>query len=107
MRPFLFTSLAIGALLTAACATWINNEPFDSAKWKNGNRRDRGKMAYNLCDTKILVGKTPPEVIEQLGHPDYSSDETMKYYIDTHIPIDIEFDVRLRNGKVISSDIGD
>ena len=107
MRTFLFSAFAISALWIAACATWINNEPFDSAKWKNGNRRDRGKMAYSLCDTKILVGKTPSEVIEQLGNPDYSIEGTMGYYIDTYIPIDIHFDVRLKDGKLISSDIGD
>jgi len=90
------------------CSAFINNEPFDSAAWKNGDERSRGQMVYDLQNGKTLIGKSKSEVIEILGHgEDYPNGET--YYVDTRVPWDQRFTVHFDGDgeRVISTDIGD
>ena len=89
-------------LIFSSSCTYImgNNQKFDSEKWKNGNARDRGRMVYDLRDSKILIGKTEQEVNELLGK---------KTDIETKILTDEYFGIHYdeKTHKVISTDIGD
>ena len=44
--------------------------PFDSEKWRNGDRVDRGTMYADLFMKRTLNGKTQDEVLQLLGKPD-------------------------------------
>lgn len=96
----LFTVITI--LIFASSCTYImgNNQKFDSLKWKNGSARDRGRMVYDLQESKILIGKTEQEVYELLGG---------KTNIETRIITDEYFTIHYdeQTHKVISTDIGD
>jgi len=45
-------------------------KPFDSEKWRNGDRIDRGTMYADLFMKRTLNGKTQDEVLQLLGKPD-------------------------------------
>lgn len=95
--------------LSLSCGFLINNEKFDSAKWKNGDKRTRGKIVYDLQNSKVLIGKSKSETSELLGKDDYSSPNRLTYEIDTNILTDIYFSVHFdeKTEKVVSTDIGD
>ena len=45
-------------------------KPFDSEKWRNGDRVDRGTMYADLFIKRTLNGKSKDEVRQLLGEPD-------------------------------------
>jgi len=45
-------------------------KPFDSEKWRNGDRIDRGTMYADLFMKRTLNGKTRDQVLQLLGAPD-------------------------------------
>jgi hypothetical protein len=45
-------------------------KPFDSEKWRNGNRTDRGTMYFDLFEKRTLNGKSREQVVQLLGEPD-------------------------------------
>jgi hypothetical protein len=102
-------------VFSASCGVIVNNEKFDSAKWKNGDERAKGKMVYDLQSSKILIGKTQTEIVELLGKSDgnvliESQPNTGdRFDIDTNFPMDIYFTIHLdpKTQKVVSTDIGD
>lgn len=100
---------AIFITFSLSCGVVINNEKFDSAKWRNGNKRAKGRMVYNLQNSKILIGKSKSEASELLGKDDDSSPNRLTYEIDTNILVDIYFSVHFdeKTEKVVSTDIGD
>ena len=55
-----------------------SEKPFDSSAWKAGGVRQRGRMARNLDNSGILLGKTREEVIDMLGLSD-ADDGSMTY----------------------------
>ena len=95
--------------LSLSCGILVNNEKFDSAKWKNGKKRTKGKMVYDLQNSKILVGKNKSEASELLGKDNYPSPNRLTYEIDTNILTDIYFSVHFdeKTEQVVSTDIGD
>lgn len=109
MKQFTLTLTIFLFGLFTACGFIINNDQFDSAKWKRGDARTKGKMVYDLQKSKILIGKTKAEVAELLGKDDYPSENRKIYEIDTNVLTDeyfsIHFDEKTQN--VISTDIGD
>ena len=70
MAGFLFLSVVL------ACAgvrkPWRDYEkkPFDSEKWRKGDRIDRGTMYFDLFEKRTLNGKTRDDVVRLLGEPD-------------------------------------
>ena len=75
-RSFRSRSAGLGLLLLAAAFIgvyrWSTRGAFDSAVWRDETRfesGDRLPMAERLVESKALVGKTRPEVVELLGEP--------------------------------------
>lgn len=68
-------ALALVLFAALACGLpkpWRNYNPrdFDSAKWRNGDRIDRGAMYADLFIKRTLNGKSNEEVVQLLGEPD-------------------------------------
>ncbi len=87
-------------VVSLACGVVVNNERFDSAKWKNGDGRARGKMVYDLQNSKILIGKTKQEAADMLYKPEkakeFNEDLTKNdwhFSVDTNTFWDILFTV--------------
>lgn len=100
--------LIVAFIFSSACGFLINNDSFDSAKWKSGDARAKGKMSYDLQNSKVLIGKTKAEVDELLGKDDYPSLNSRVYEINTNVPTDIYFSVHFdETAQVSSTDIGD
>ena len=94
-------ALFIILIFASSCAYIMGNtQKFDSSKWKSGKARDRGRMVYDLQNSKSLIGKTEQEVNELLGG---------RTDIETKIITDEYFTVHFDENthKVISTDIGD
>lgn len=81
-----------------------NNEftpvSFEHHAWKSGDHELRGKMAHDLLEKKILIGKTREEVIDMLGSPDEETSHFVAYFMNfgdyfgpPHL-VHIEFDNR-------------
>ncbi len=103
-------------VFSMACGVVVNNEKFDSVKWKNGDERTRGKMVYDLQNSKVLTGKTKQEVAEMLYEPErmekFNEDlakNAWHFSVDTNTFWDILFTVIFdeKTQKVISTDIAD
>jgi heme/copper-type cytochrome/quinol oxidase subunit 2 len=61
--------------------SYYPKEKFDSIKW-NKNIEERYKMAKDIIEKNILIGKTKDEVIKLLGNDYYESEEgTISYYL--------------------------
>jgi hypothetical protein len=45
-------------------------QPFNSEKWRKGDRVDRGTMYFDLFEKRTLSGKSKEEVEQLLGEPD-------------------------------------
>ncbi|MCI0462349.1 MAG: hypothetical protein L0Z62_35810 [Gemmataceae bacterium] len=77
--------LALGGTLTNEVANGLlySQTPFDSERWRAGDKRQRARMIGDLHDQGILLGKSRAEVIELLGPPDSVSGRTV-YYSYTH-----------------------
>lgn len=104
-----FSVLLIVLAFVPACGMIINNEKFDSEKWKKGDARIKGKMVYDLQNSKVLIGKNQNEVDEILGKTKNPSKTGRVYEIDTNVITDIYFTVHFNETtqKVVSTDIGD
>jgi len=69
--------IACGLLLSVVIACGLRKpwrdykeKPFDSEKWRNGDRVDRGTMYADLFIKRTLNGKSRDEVLQLLGKPD-------------------------------------
>ncbi len=87
---------AVAVLVSALCAgcgkseteaardaegTETVHSPFDSGAWKSGDKSARGKMAHDLVDTGMLIGKTRDEVKSLLGEPDQEGRGFLAYFV--------------------------
>lgn len=69
------------ALIWPECAP--RSIPFDSAQWKAGDARLRGKMVRELPGSTLLFGKDEEQVLQILGKPDDQSQTKWGYRVDT------------------------
>lgn len=92
---------------STACGVIVGNEKFDSAKWKQGDKRTRGRMIYDLQAGKILIGKTESEVLDLLGTEDHPCANHKTYVIDANVPTDIYFSIHFdsETRRVTTTDI--
>jgi len=65
----LFLSVALACGLKKPWRDY-KDKPFDSEKWRNGDRIDRGTMYSDLFMKRTLNGKSQDEVLQLLGKPD-------------------------------------
>ena len=65
--PTIFVLIAAVVLLLPACG---NNKPFDSAAWLKADLRERGRMAEDLVNNKILIGQHLDQAKLLLGEPE-------------------------------------
>ncbi len=107
-----FVQILLVILISAfllACGMFHNTDKFDSEKWKKSDIRMRGKMVYDLQDSRLLIGKNEQEVVDLLGKEDFLSPNIKIYVIDTNTFSDnflfVRFDESVR--KVSLIDIGD
>jgi len=70
-------------ILTLVVGCGPGRDHFDSAEWKASDQNGRRKVAIDLIDRKLALGKDRAEVIELLGEPDVSESDWIKYYIDS------------------------
>lgn len=76
--------LAVGFVcLLAACG---NSRPFDSAAWRQGDPRVRGRMVEDLVGSKMLVGRSGDEVQRSLGRPENEHPGALVYQINMGMP---------------------
>lgn len=59
-----------------------NSSEFNSDKWKQGDKRQRGKMSTYLIENQIIDNKSKNEVTELLGNPDSKSGNCISYDLD-------------------------
>ena len=64
--------------IAASTLIWLFEERFDESRWQSNPAR-RYKMADDLIDQKLLIGKTKDEVISLLGHPEFFDENTDDY----------------------------
>lgn len=111
-----FFIVLIVFVFSLACGVVVNNEKFDSLKWKNGDGRTRGRMIYDLQDNKALIGKTKQEVADMLYEPERMKEldkdltkDTWVFAVDTNTFWDLLFTVIFdkETQRVISTDIHD
>ena len=73
-----------------------NPKKFESVKWKNASPREKGLMASDLVESKILIGKSKTEILELIGKPKDSSNINFHYLIEfgymAPFHLDITFD---------------
>lgn len=79
------------AMLAAGCSrsgvqeenerTEAVHAAFDSGAWKAGAPGVRGKMADDLVEKGLLIGKTKAEIEEMLGKPDEESKGALGYFV--------------------------
>ncbi len=80
-----FVKLQIILLLfcfSVSCDFRLNNLAFDSEQWKSSDLRTRGRIFKDLKKSKILEGKTKPEVENLLGIPAFENQDNWIYKID-------------------------
>ncbi len=66
-------ALVLFVCAVMACSSLIKDykpKPFDSEKWRHGNRTVRGTMYFDLFEKHTLTNKTRDEVVQLLGEPD-------------------------------------
>jgi len=111
-----FFALSMVFVFLLACGVVVNNEKFDSAKWKNGDERTRGRMIYDLQNSKVLIGKTKREVAEMLYESErikeFSEDlskNAWHFGTDTNTFWDLYFAVYFdeKTERVVSTNISD
>jgi hypothetical protein len=102
----IFLGLLVLSFLNG-CGTIVYHDQFDSAKWKQGDKRTRGKMIYDLRNSKILIGKTESEVLDLLGKDDDPKANSKTYVIDANIPTNVFFSIHFDNDtrRVKATDI--
>ncbi len=90
----LHSGIAVIVVLCAGCArnettragvadirTEAVQTAFDSGAWKSGIGGIRGRMANDLVERQLLLGKTRPEVIRLLGAPDQEGAGSLDYFV--------------------------
>src|SRR3954470_14201486 len=73
LRWRLLTAIMLGTPLIVLLAMFRPPKapsPFDTHKWKSGNRWSRGAMVEDLTRNRVLIGKSRSEVYGLLGPPD-------------------------------------
>lgn len=79
----------VGALCVALCAAVFlgsctpASKQFNSELWKSGDINVRGTMVQDLLDRRVLLGKSPADVQQLLGKPDYIEDNWYAYKVAT------------------------
>lgn len=70
--PFLILGLFVCLFAGLRCYCFVGFKPvaFEESTWKAADREQRGHMADDVVDRKILMGRTADEVCEILGDPD-------------------------------------
>ena len=63
--------LFFAAFIAACSLLWLFEEQFDESKWIT-SPTERYKMADDIIESKLLIGKTKDEVILLLGEPEMS-----------------------------------
>jgi hypothetical protein len=63
-------SIVFGLLLHACLPYPVMK--FKTNRWRNGGKKGRGAMVYDIIDRKLLIGNSEREVIEILGEPDWT-----------------------------------
>ena len=88
-----------------------DNKPqkFDATKWKTASQEEKGLMASDLVENKILIGKSKAEVLQLIGEPKDSSDINFSYIIDFGFMVPFIMDVSFNNneGNVIKVTLSD
>lgn len=86
MRALKWLLLACTALLVGGCvAVPIGNRllhsprSFEAERWRNGDVRERARMAGDLRRSGLLLGKSRAEVLALLGRPDRESTSVWEY----------------------------
>lgn len=88
IRPHLLgVFLFIIAFTVAAAFTGLGNDvSFDSAAWRNASYRERGRMADDLIESRVLVGQSADVVTATLGLPEKPWGNVRQYQIDLGWP---------------------
>lgn len=76
------TLILLATVLLLPLMACGNNRRFDSQVWLNSNARERGRMAEDLANSKVLIGQTADEVRRVLGAPDTEYPTAYSYQID-------------------------
>lgn len=90
-------------LLITACGgpeSWPNDS-FTPETWKQAPAQERYRFAHDIRESKVLLGKSPAQVVQMLGKPDFESkDGTYVSYLlrtggggfDQVFVLDVKFD---------------
>jgi hypothetical protein len=73
------------ALLLTGCSDRNSDHspiPFDSLKWKNGDRYLRGRMSHTLIADSLLIHKTSEEVLQLLGEAEIRDSTGFVYLVN-------------------------
>ena len=100
--------LVLLTLLFISCGNNTKLEKFNQDKWLTGTQIERGNMATNLIESKVLIGKNKTEVIKLLGTPKDSNHVNFNYQVDfgymTPFDLNISFDNTM---KVYNASLSD
>lgn len=70
-----------------------NDLQFDSPKWKEGDKRTKGRMASDLGKSEVLNDKTKNDIREILGEPDFFGETVWIYEINIGEILNHQFNV--------------
>lgn len=73
------------AFVITSYFTWLFEEQFDESEW-HSSPSQRYKMADEIIDSELFIGKSKDEIIEVLGEPVdpiYSEKDILNYKIGT------------------------
>ena len=70
--------------LFAACG---NSQKFDEVAWRQGDARERGRMAEDPVKGRILIGKSADDTQRLLGIADIDYGPALSYKIDLGWPL--------------------
>ncbi|AUC83482.1 hypothetical protein [Lacinutrix sp. Bg11-31] len=76
-----------------------NPKKFEATRWKNASPREKGLMASDLVESKILIGKSKAEVLELIGKPKDSSNINFHYLIEFGYMAPFYLDVNFQKNK--------
>ncbi|MCK8479255.1 hypothetical protein [Psychroserpens algicola] len=68
------------AFVVTSSLTWYFEERFDEGLW-HSNPAKRYKLADDIIDNKLLIGKTKEEIISLLGEPEIFTEDSKNYII--------------------------
>jgi len=76
-----FVVVVLAAMLSRLLNDPFNDQDFDRATWGSSKPRKRARMATDLIENHLDQGMKQIEVIELLGEPDATRDETDLYSV--------------------------